>query len=135
MRIIIADDRRQVRRELRAILPLAGDVEVVGEAADGLEAVRLVAALRPAAVLLDLEMPVMDGYRAAAAIKTECPACRVVALTIHGDEVARRRAAEAGVDAFVVKGAPIAALIEALGANEEHCHGTHDWTQAEKEEK
>jgi DNA-binding NarL/FixJ family response regulator len=135
MRIIIADDRRQVRRELRAILPLAGDVEIVGEAADGLEAVRLVAALQPAAALLDLEMPVMDGYRAAAAIKAVCPICRVVALTIHGDEVARRRAAEAGVDAFVVKGAPVAALIEALEANKEDCHGTHDWTQAEEREK
>ncbi len=132
MRVVIADDRAQVRRELRAILPLAGDIEVVGEAADGLEAVRLVAALRPGAVLLDLQMPVMDGYQAAVRIKAICPACRVIALTIHGDEAARRRAADSGVDAFVVKGAPIAALVEALSVVKEECHGTYDQPQ-EKE--
>lgn len=132
MRVVIADDRAQVRRELRAILPLAGDIEVVGEAANGLEAVQLVAALRPQAVLLDLEMPIMDGYQAAARIKAICPACRVIALTIHGDETARQRAAGSGFDAFVVKGAPIAALVETLSIAKEECHGTYDQPQ-EKE--
>ena len=65
LRLLIADDRQQVRQELRAILTLAADIEVVGEAADGLEAIRLAATLKPQAVLLDLEMPVMDGYQAA----------------------------------------------------------------------
>jgi DNA-binding NarL/FixJ family response regulator len=133
MRVVIVDDRAQVRRELRAILPLAGDIEVVGEAADGLEAVRLVATLRPEAVLLDLRMPVMDGYEATARIKAICPPCRVVALTIHGDEAARRQAVESGVDAFVVKGAPIAAIVDALvSSDKEESHGAYDWAQ-EKE--
>ncbi|MCL4264892.1 MAG: response regulator transcription factor [Anaerolineae bacterium] len=122
LRVLIADDRQQVRQELRAILPLAGDIEVVGEAADGLEAVQLATALQPQAALLDLQMPVMDGCQAAAQIKASCPACRIVALTIHGDETTGRRAAEAGFDAFIVKGAPISALIEALGQNEEDSH-------------
>lgn len=124
LRVLIVDDRRQVREELRAILPLAGEIEVVGEAADGVEAVRLAAALRPQAVVLDLQMPVMDGYQAAAQIKAICPGCRVIVLTVHDDEEARRKAAEAGVDAFVVKGAPISVLVEALGENKEDSHGT-----------
>lgn len=117
LRVLIADDRRQVRQELRAILPLAGNIEVVGEAADGQEAVQLVAALRPQAVLLDLQMPVMDGYQAALEIKAICPSCRVVALTVHGDETARRKASESGVDAFVVKGAPLSILVQVLSGS------------------
>jgi DNA-binding NarL/FixJ family response regulator len=129
LRVLIADDRPQVRQELRAILPLVGDVVVVGEAADGLEAVRLVAALRPHAVLLDLEMPILDGYQAAVQIRAACPTCRIVALTIHDDEAARREAASAGVDVFVVKGALVSVIAEALGANMEDSHGTHDQSQ------
>lgn len=117
LRVLIADDRQQVRQELRAILPLAGNIEVVGEAADGQEAVQLVAALRPQAVLLDLQMPVMDGYQAALEIKAICPSCRVVALTVHGDETARRKASESGVDAFVVKGAPLSILVQVLSGS------------------
>jgi two-component system response regulator DesR len=125
MRVLVVDDRRQVRQDLRDILPLAGDFEVVGEAANGLEAVQLAVALQPEAVLLDLEMPVMDGYRAAAQIKAMCPTCRVVALTVHGDEAARRRALESGVNAFIVKGAPISFLVEALGQHMEDSCATH----------
>ncbi|MBK8902456.1 MAG: response regulator transcription factor [Anaerolineaceae bacterium] len=133
LRILIADDRQQVRQELRAILPLAGDIEIVGEAADGLEAVHLATVLQPQAVLLDLQMPVMDGCQAAAQIKAVCPICRVVALTIHGDETTRRRAAEAGFDAFIVKGAPISALVEALGQNEEDSHARDNQSQENEE--
>jgi DNA-binding NarL/FixJ family response regulator len=114
LRVLIVDDQRPVRQELRTVLPLAGDIDVVGEAADGAEGVRLAAALRPQAVLLDLQMPVMDGFQAATQMKAACPRCRVVALTIHDDPEVRRRAAEAGADAFVVKGAPIALIVEAL---------------------
>ena len=61
-RVLIVDDVLQVRYELRTLLSLAGDVEVVGEAADGLEAIRLAETLQPEVILMDLEMRVLDGY-------------------------------------------------------------------------
>ncbi len=114
LRLLIADDVSQVRRDLAAVLTLAGGIDVVGEASDGQEAVDLAARLRPDAVLLDLEMPVMDGYEAARRIKRTRPACRVVALTVHGDGAARQRALQAGFDAFIVKGTALDALTRAV---------------------
>lgn len=113
-RVLIADDNLQVRQELRTLLPLAGDIEIVGEAADGQEAVRLVQALQPEVVLMDLEMPVLDGYEATRQIKASSPSCRVVALTVHGYEAARQQAIEAGADLFLVKGAAVESLIQAI---------------------
>ena len=115
-RVLIVDDSPQVRRELRTLLPLAGDIEIVGEAADGVEAIRLAEALQPEVVLMDLEMPVMDGYEAARQIKSRWPACRVVALTVHGYEAARQKASQAGVDVFLVKGVSVETLVQAISA-------------------
>jgi DNA-binding NarL/FixJ family response regulator len=113
-RVLIVDDNPQVRQELRTLLPLAGDIEIVGEAADGLEAIRLAQALRPQVILLDLEMPVMDGYQAARQIKDLCPSCQVVALTVYADPASRSQAAQAGVDIFLVKGVAVEMLVEAI---------------------
>jgi DNA-binding NarL/FixJ family response regulator len=113
-RVLIVDDNPQVRKELRTLLPLAGDIEVVGEAADGLQAIRLAQALQPEVVLIDLEMPVLDGYEAMRQIKAVLPSCRVVTLTVHGYEAARLRAIEAGADVFLEKGAPLGALVHAI---------------------
>jgi DNA-binding NarL/FixJ family response regulator len=90
-------------------------VEVVGEAANGLEAIRQVAALSPDVVLLDLEMPVLDGYQAAQEIKTRWPGCRVVALSVHSYIAARQAAALAGVDDFIEKGAPFDEILQKIG--------------------
>jgi CheY-like chemotaxis protein len=70
--------------------------------------------LRPDVVVMDLEMPVMDGYEATRQIKTRSPGCRVIALTIHGDETARQQASQAGVDDFIEKGAPIERLVQTV---------------------
>ena len=115
-RVLIVDDSPQVRRELRTLLPLAGDIEIVGEAADGREAIRLAEALQPEVVLMDLEMPVLDGYEATRRIKAGFPSCRVVALTVHGYETARQKAMQAGVDLFMVKGAALESLVAAISA-------------------
>jgi DNA-binding NarL/FixJ family response regulator len=115
-RVLIVDDSPQVRQELRTLLTLAGDIEIVGEATDGLEAIRLAEALQPEVVLMDLEMPVLDGYEAARQIKSRWPACRVVALTVHGYEAARQKASQAGVDVFLVKGVSVETLVQAISA-------------------
>jgi DNA-binding NarL/FixJ family response regulator len=114
MRILIVDDVTEVRKDLRTVLTLSCPVEIVGEAEDGLEAIEKVRALHPEVVLMDLEMPHLDGYQATQQIKAEDPACRVIALTIHGYEEARQRAFQAGVDAFVVKGEPMENLVNAI---------------------
>lgn len=116
IRVLIVDDVPQVRSDLRTLLPLAGDIEIVGDAADGLDALHKVSALLPEVVLLDLQMPVLDGYETARRIKILYPACRVVALSVHGYEAARQRALQAGVDDFIVKGAPLEALVQAISA-------------------
>jgi DNA-binding NarL/FixJ family response regulator len=124
IRVLIVDDMAQVRHDLRTLLPLAGQaaglqIEVVGEAGNGQEAIQRATALQPDAVLMDLEMPIMDGCEATRQIKTNSPSCRVIALTIHSDETARQKASQAGVDDFVVKGAPISSLIQAMTKEKE----------------
>ena len=118
-RVLIADDNPQVRQELRTLLPLAGDIEIVGEAADGREAIRLAQALQPDAVLMDLEMPILDGYEATRQIKTGSPSCRVVALTVHGYGAARQKASQCGVDVFLVKGVSVETLVQAISERRE----------------
>ncbi len=113
-RILIADDVPQVRRELRTLLPLLADIDVVGEAENGQSAIELAATLRPDVILMDVEMPVMDGLAATRSIKQQCPACRIIILSIHNDEAVRAKARSAGADDFVDKGAPLAALLQAI---------------------
>jgi pilus assembly protein CpaE len=113
VRVLLVDDVREVRENLRTALTLSGDIEIIGEAADGSEAVRLTESLQPDAVLMDLEMPVMDGYEAARQIKSQFKV-RVIALTVHDYESAREKAKQSGVDAFLVKGAPVNTIVQTL---------------------
>jgi DNA-binding NarL/FixJ family response regulator len=114
VKVLIVDDFPQVREELDTILSLAGDIEVVGEASDGTEAIQQAEALKPDVVLMDLEMPVMDGYEATRKIKKDFPTCWVIALTVHGGGTEREKATAAGFDDFVVKGAPLDRLVQAI---------------------
>lgn len=114
IRVLIVDDVERVRQDLRTYLLLAGDIEIVGEARDGMEAIHLAEVLCPQVVLMDLEMPVMDGYEATRQIKILQPLCRVIALTIHANETEQQRAFQAGVEEFIVKGAPLETLMKAI---------------------
>ena len=101
--ILIVDDHAQFRALMRQIVAEASDLHVVGEAADGTEAMRLIQALRPAIVLLDLMMPQVSGLEVLRWIKAEYPETKVIIVTVH-DEDAYRQAVEAsGADAFLLK--------------------------------
>ena len=116
IRVLIVDDVERVRQDLRTLLMLTGNIEIIGEACNGFEAIRLAEALRPQVVLMDLEMPVMDGYEAARQIKVLQPCCRVLALTIHAGEAERQQALQAGMADVIVKGAPLEMLLQAIHA-------------------
>jgi len=116
-RVLIVDDVPQVRRELCTLLPLLDvTIDIAGEAENGQSAIELAAALQPDVVLMDVEMPIMDGLAATRLIKQQRPQCppRVVILSIHNDEAIRAQARSAGADDFVDKGAPLAALLQAI---------------------
>jgi len=117
IRVLIVDDVEQVRWDLRTLLTLCDELEIVGEAANGLEAIHLTETLQPDVILMDLEMPLLDGYEATRLIRTLCPACRIVALTVHGYEEARLKAYRYGVDVFLVKGEPVASILQTIVGN------------------
>jgi DNA-binding NarL/FixJ family response regulator len=111
--VLIADDSARARDGLRALFATWPELAVVGEAANGQEAVRLVAEQRPDIVLMDVHMPVLDGLQATRAIKQQWPGVAVVLLTMYTLE--HSQALDAGAEALVLKGGPPDRLLAALG--------------------
>ncbi len=112
-RILIVDDHAHVREDLRMVFQLAGGLEVVGEAGDGREAVSKAQSLHPDVILMDLNMPGMDGLQAIREIKSQGLG-RVIVLSVHGYLTARAEACEAGCDAFLVKGVDISTILNTI---------------------
>ncbi|MBN1139825.1 MAG: response regulator transcription factor [Anaerolineae bacterium] len=110
--VLIADDSVPARRGLRALLALQPEIEVVGEVADGLQAMDMVRDLEPNVVLMDIRMPLLDGLEAARWIKAHWPAIRVVITSM--DVHHRGAALAAGADAFLVKGSSTDDLLVAV---------------------
>ena len=102
IRLLLADDHRMLREGLRRTLEEEG-LEVVGEAADGEEALRLAAKLRPDVVLMDVTMPVLDGVEATRQLHEHLPDIPVVILTMHADREVLARAIRAGAAGYLVK--------------------------------
>lgn len=101
--VLIVDDNAQLRTLMREIVAEAADLQVVGEAADGAEAMQLVQALRPAIVLLDLIMPQVNGLEVLRWIKVEHPETKVIIVTVHEEDAYRQAAETNGADAFLLK--------------------------------
>jgi two-component system response regulator DesR len=114
IRLLLAEDQELVRQALRALLEMQDDFEVVASVGRGDEVVEAARAARPDVALLDVEMPGLDGLAAAAVLKAQVPACRVVILTTFGRAGYLRRAMEAGAVGFVVKDAPAETLADAI---------------------
>ena len=104
IRIVIADDEKSIRRLVRMAIADADGIALVGEACDGSEVVSLAAELQPDVVLLDLNMPNLDGIGAAKQLQDVHPLARVVVLTAYDDEAMRVEAFQCGVTCYLVKG-------------------------------
>jgi DNA-binding NarL/FixJ family response regulator len=105
IRVLLVDDHAMVRRGLRGFLELLDDIEIVGEAEDGEQAIEAARELRPDVVLMDIVMPRLDGVAAIAAIKVEQPDVEIVALTSFVEEAKVTAALEAGASGFILKDA------------------------------
>lgn len=112
IRILIVDDREVVRAELHRALELLESVTVVGEGVDGWDALRQAKALSPDIVLMDLEMPGLNGFEATRQIKALNLARRVIALSVYSDAFNQQKAKEAGADAFIVKGTDLRTMLD-----------------------
>jgi len=113
-RVVVADDQTVVREGLVLILGMLPDVEVVGAAVDGEQALAVVAAQRPDVVLMDLRMPRLDGVAATRRIRAEFPDTQVVVLTTYADDDSVFAALRAGARGYLTKDAPSSALAEAI---------------------
>jgi two-component system, NarL family, response regulator YdfI len=116
LRILIADDHLIVREGLRMILETADDLELVGEAADGLEALRLCKELKPDVVLMDLRMPTMDGLTTIEHLSREQPGISVVILTTFNEDDLMRRGLKAGAKGYLLKDTDRRTLFDTIRA-------------------
>ena len=112
--VLLADDHPIVREELRSFLETEDDIEVVGEAENGRQAVQLTRKLRPNVVVMDISMPLLNGLEATQQILKVQPATKVLILSMHSDGGLIEQAAKLGAAGYVLKGAAIQVLPEAI---------------------
>jgi DNA-binding NarL/FixJ family response regulator len=116
IRVLLVDDHPMVRAGLASLLANAVDIEVVGEAGDGAQAVSVVGSSSPEVVLMDLSMPVMDGVAATRALRSSYPDVRIVVLTSFSDQSRVREAIVAGAAGYVLKDCTPEELLAAIRA-------------------
>jgi len=114
IRVLLADDHTLVSNGVRLLLESVGGIEVIAETRDGSEAVRRSMELSPDVAVLDIAMPNLNGIEAARRIHAECPATRVIMLSMHADEEYVGAAIQAGVRGYVLKGEAFTQLLAAI---------------------
>lgn len=114
IRVLVADDQELVRTGFRMILGAEDDLEVVGESSDGVDAVARARALSPDVVLMDVQMPHMDGIEATRQVVEHVPGCRVLILTTFDDDDYLFAALQAGASGFMLKNCPPEDLVSAI---------------------
>jgi DNA-binding NarL/FixJ family response regulator len=116
IRVLVADDHGIVRKGLRFVLERQDDLEVIGEASDGREAVRICEQASPNVVVMDIAMPQLNGLDAAAQIVRHSPEIKVIILSMHADEDYLVRALNSGVKAYLLKDSAELDLVRAVRA-------------------
>ncbi len=116
IRVLLADDHRIVREGLRALLETSEDIQVVGEASDGREALSLAQEVQPDVVVMDLAMPSLNGVDATKRLRAALPETQVVVLSMHATEAHVRPALRAGARGYLLKGAGLSDLLTAVRA-------------------
>lgn len=114
IRVLIADDHQLVRQGLVALLMKAHDIQIVGEARDGQEAIEMAERLRPNVILMDIEMPRLNGLRATAQLTAQQHPARVLILSMRDDEKDVHAALESGARGYLVKNSSREELIQAI---------------------
>jgi DNA-binding NarL/FixJ family response regulator len=116
IRVLLADDHELVRQGFKLILSAQTDMEIVGEAANGREAVQLATDLQPDIVVMDVAMPELNGIEATRRLSAAAPRARVVALSMHKDSVYVREILRAGARGYLLKDSPATDLVSAVRA-------------------
>jgi len=114
IRVVLADDHHIIRQGLASLLRAEPDIEVVGEASNGMEAVKLARSLQPDIVVMDVSMPVLGGVDATVEIGRDMPSIRVIGLSMHEEGEISSAIQMAGAVAYVTKGGPPKSLVEAI---------------------
>jgi CheY-like chemotaxis protein len=114
IRLLLADDHDIVRQGIASLLTSAGDIVVIAQVDDGEKAIAAADALRPDVVVLDVNMPVRNGIRAAEVIRERVPAARIIGLSVHADPATRRAMLDAGAHAYLPKDGPAEDLLTAV---------------------
>jgi DNA-binding NarL/FixJ family response regulator len=114
--VVLVDDHPLVRQGMRAVLESVAGVEILGEASDGVEAIRLCVETQPDVVLMDLQMPELDGIAATRQIRTRSPGTAVLVLTMYDDDTMVFEAVAAGAIGYLIKGSDGADIVAAIGS-------------------
>src|SRR5262245_36342946 len=114
LRVFLADDHAVVREGLKSLITARSDMEVIGEAGDGVTTVQLAAELSPDVVVMDISMPGQGGARATQELRHRCPTIKVLALSVHEDRSYVKQLLQAGACGYVLKRAAAEELVSAL---------------------